>query len=249
MMPTLPVVLRPLAPHARSVVLKPYTAQAAVVVPNLGLRLLFPKDVGGSLTYAVTNPIFKPLRLGPSALLLTVNRGAHARYCGNVFINMQHYAVSLLVCTSMHGRRYTSDIIFKAPIAAAVPVLMQKKHSPWRAIAADLAFGDIPRTAIRKRADVGRGAGHVVLLVRRWAHTAKGAVLGFEVSSSPKHPLSIGRALLYRGQKTWRMVASNLACTTEAAIRCALVTQSPLSHVRRLHLVVVTSLGTVRASW
>ncbi len=252
MAPALSAALAPIAPHARTVVLRPYTALAAAIVPNLGLRLIFP---GGAepARFALTNPLFSAARLGDRAILITVTRGAARRYCGNAFVDWEGFYVSLLLCTAASGRHYTSDILFQRPKASR-PVLEPHpaRPSPWAAAWAYAAFGPLSRVAIRKEAVLTRGARTVVLRVRRLLLMPDEAVLGFALSCLKGPPVGVHDAALYRGRHKWRPVPTALTCRPRAAtarVACALAMTRPTGPVGRWHLVVLTGLGPVRLSW
>lgn len=247
-----PAVLRPLVPHARTVLLKPYTPLGALVVPDLGLRLLFPRRDAGSLGFAVTNPLFKAVRLGPSGLLLTVARGSHSRYCGNVFINDARFAVSLLICTTMTGRHYTSDILFRSPVPPKAPVVAPARPPLWRPLVALFAFGHNRHLTIEKRAVLKKGPWRIVVSVSRFLVDQRTAVLGFSLRNRHGKAPFVSQAALYQGRTHWRVIASHLACRAVVArpqVRCALVIARPVGAISRWHLVVVTSAGTARVSW
>lgn len=251
MIPTLPVPLRPFAPHARTVVLRPYRALAATIVPDLGLRLIFPR--GAPPRFALTNPLFSAARLGRRGILITVARGAHRRYCGNAFMNWQAFYVSLLVCTTPSGQHYTSDILFTRPPVPKVVAVPPAAHaSPWARAWAYAAFGPLSRIAIRKRAVITRGTRTIALRVRRLLLMPGEQVLGFALSGI-KGPLGpVPDAVLYRGRHKWRRIRDTLVCRSSRPARhiaCALALVPPAQHVRRWHLVVVTAIGPVRLSW
>ena len=252
MMPTLPAPLRPFAPHARTVVLRPYRALAATIVPDLGLRLIFP---GGAppARFALTNPLFQAARLGRRAILITVARGAHKRYCGNAFMDWQAFYVSLLVCTSPSGRHYTSDILFTRPRPPQTVSPPRLAHpSAWARAWAYAAFGPLAQIAIRKRVVVTRGARTIALRVRRLLLMPGEQVLGFALSGV-KGPLGpIHDAALYRGHHRWRRIPAALSCRPSTPGRravCALALVPPARQVKRWHLVVLTTIGPVRLSW
>ena len=252
MMPTLPASLRPFAPHARTVLLRPYRALAATIVPDLGLRLIFPSGAPPA-RFALTNPLFQAARLGRRAILITVARGAHKRYCGNAFMDWQAFYVSLLVCTSLSGRHYMSDILFtRPPPPKMVPPPRLVHSSPWARAWAYAAFGPPPQVVIRKRVVVARGARTIALRVRRLLLMPGEQVLGFALSGV-KGPLGpIHGAALYRGRHKWRRIPATLSCrppTPSRQTACALALVPPARHVRRWHLVVLTAIGPVRLSW
>ncbi len=247
----MPTLLRPLAPHARVVVLRPYRALSAAIVPDLGLRLVFPSGAPAA-RFALTNPLFSAARLGRRAILITVARGMARRYCGNAYMDWEGYFVSLLVCTSAHGRHYTSDILFRRPSVPRPPVAVRPRpRSPWAAAWAYAAFGPVPRIAIRKRVALKRGARTVVLSVRRMLLMPRTAVLGFALAGDAG-PGPVDGAILYRGRGKWREVPTMLSCRASAAaggVACALSLAPPKDPVRRWHLVVMTALGAARLSW
>ncbi|MHB8254182.1 MAG: hypothetical protein ACYDEV_10905 [Acidiferrobacter sp.] len=253
MISTLPVILRPLAPRARFVPLRPYTSLGAVVVPNLGLRLLFPRSDASALTFALTNPLFKAARLGPSGLLITVARGSHRRYCGNVFIGLQRYAVSLLLCTTMTASHYVSDIVFTNPKRPAPPIPMSAVKPPvWQVALADIAFGHNAQIDITKRVALSRSGPADTLSVSRFLLTPGQAILGFVVAGPKDSVPKVTGASLYRGRKDWRRVPGVVACDKADSAhqtRCALVIARPARTVSRWHLVVVTPFGATRLSW
>jgi len=253
-MATLPVTLVPLAPRARYVALRPYTSLGAVVVPNLGLRLLFPRSTAGALAFALTNPLFKATRLGPADILLNVAHGSHRRYCGNVFIGLRGYVVSLLVCTTTTASHYVSDIVFTLPkpIASKVSPPIVKAPSVFRVVLADIAFGHNSKVNIKKRVSLSRADRADSLYVSRFVLTPNQAILGFAVSGSKGGAIPVTQALLYRGRKDWRRIGGVLACDGNDSThetRCALVVARPSRGVSRWHLVVVTSFGETRVSW
>lgn len=252
MIPVLPASLRPFVPHARTVVLRPYRALAAAIVPDLGLRLIFPRG-GPPPRFALTNPLFSAVRLGRRAILITVARGAHRRYCGNAFMDWQTFSVSLLVCTTPTGRHYTSDILFTRPrLPTAVAPPPPAHPSPWARAWAYAAFGPLSRIAIRKRVFITRGARTIALRVRRLLLMPGEQVLGFALSGI-KGPLGpIHGAVLYRGRHKWRRLPAALVCRSSRpgrAIACALALAPPARRVRRWHLVVLTAIGPIRLSW
>ncbi len=249
-MSALPPPLAPLAPHARHVVLAPYTALGAVIVPNLGLRLLFPRRDARELMFAVTNPVFKVVRLGASGLLLSVVRGSHRRYCGNVFIGLARAAVSLLVCTSDSGRHYASDIVFAPPRPVVRhPLPQPKRHRFWRRVAAAVAFGGAGTTIDKRRALVRRGH-RLVLLVHRFLYTPHHAVLGFALKARNPRNARVVTAALYSGRPPWRHPGERLSCVrARRDTRCALACLRQKAPVRRWRLVVVGALGPVEVSW
>jgi hypothetical protein len=233
--------------------LRRYTPLGAVVVPDLGLRLVFPKAYGRALGFAVTNPLFKAVRLGPSALLLTVARGSHSRYCGNVFINARRYAVSLLVCTSLTGRHYTSDILFKSPVRLKpLPPLMVPPPL-WRPVVGPLAFGHNAQVVIEKQRSINHGPATVVLFVRRFLLLGRQAILGFGVRGAKHRVPHVAHAALYQGRKAWRRVPAHWTCAVRSPsgqVACGLtVAAGALAGVSRWHLIVVTSTGTLKVSW
>ncbi|WP_297393551.1 hypothetical protein [Acidiferrobacter sp.] len=251
MMPTLSVPLRPFVPHARTVMLRPYRALAATIVPDLGLRLIFP---GGAppARFALTNPLFSAARLGRRAILITVARGAHKRYCGNAFMDWRGFYVSLLLCTTTSGRHYTSDILFTRPPRPQTMPPRRPRPSPWARAWAYAAFGPTPQTVIRKRIFATRGARTIALRVRRLWLMPGEQVLGFALLRV-KGPLGLVHgALLYRGRHKWRRIPAALACRsskTDRRVACALALAPPARPVRRWHLIVLTALGPVRLSW
>lgn len=250
----LPATLAPFVPHARPVLLRHYTSLSAVVVPNLGLRLLFPKSVSADFAFALTNPLFVATRLGPHGLLLTVARGSHRRYCGNVFMSLGSYSVSLLLCTSNDAVHYASDIVFAAPPAKRGPRLTPSKGRPplWRRMVADIAYGQNHTADIRKRVRLVRGSQSRVLYVRRFVFTAHHAVLGFVLARPQTKAPQVRAASLFVGRAKWWPVLSHMACRANKnrhKTRCALVLRRPQALVRRWHLVVLTSLGAARISW
>ena len=254
MMTTLPATLMPLAPRARYVVLEPYTSLGAVLVPNLGLRLLFPPEDAQALTFALTNPLFKATRVGPSGLLLTVARGRHARYCGNVFVGLGPYAVSLLVCTTTSAGSYRSDIIFTAPTLhlPKVPAPIIRKPRVWRTVLADIAFGHNAQIEIKKRIVVTRAGQDETIFVRRFVLTNDRAILGFVVVGHRPSVPAVTGASLYIGRKAWRRIKGDFACSKGRRThetRCALVVARPTVAVSRWHLIVVTAFGATRISW
>ncbi len=252
MIPTLPAPLRPFAPHARTVVLRPYRALAATIVPDLGLRLIFPAGAPPA-RFALTNPLFQAARLGRRAILITVARGVHKRYCGNAFMDWRAFYVSLLVCTTQSGRHYTSDILFTRPrLSKTAPPPRPAHASAWARAWAYAAFGPLARIAIRKRVVATRGARTIALRVRRLLLVPGEQVLGFALSGV-KGPLGlIHGAALFRGRHKWRRIPGVLACHTSTPNQrtaCALALVPPAHHVRRWHLVVLTAIGPVRLSW
>ncbi len=248
----MPAVLRPLAPRARVVILRPYRALSATIVPDLGLRLVFPRG-GQAARFALTNPLFSAARLGRRAILITVARGIARRYCGNAYMDWQGSFVSLLVCTSARGRHYTSDILFRSPnVPEPVVAPHPARRSPWAVAMAYAAFGPISRVTIRKRAFLKQGARTAVVRVRRMLLMPRAAILGFALAQTAGSPNTIDGAALYRGRSRWRRVPTALSCVTSAAangIACALSLAPPKGPVRRWHLVVMTTLGPVRLSW
>ncbi|MHB1511690.1 MAG: hypothetical protein ACYCTF_10280 [Acidiferrobacter sp.] len=248
----LSAVLRPLAPHARVVTLRPYRALSATIVPDLGLRLVFPSGAQG-VRFAITNPVFSAARLGRRAILITVARGLTRRYCGNAYMDWNGFFVSLLVCTSARGRRYTSDILFRRPKASTPPVTPRPTPpSAWAIAMAYAAFGPVPQVAIRKRVVLKQGTRVAVLRVRRMWLLPGRAILGFALSRSGGRPEALDSAVLYRGRSQWRQVPTTLTCVTSAAaggVACALALARPKGPVRRWHLVVMTGLGPARLSW
>lgn len=252
MIPPLPSPLRPFVPTERVVVLAPYTAVTAAVVPNLGLRLLFPRALAGSLHFAITNPYFQAVHLGLSGILITAVRGAHHRYCGNMFLGVGPYAVSLLVCTTRLGDDYTSDVVFTVPPRPpAPPAPPRVRLSPWRRAWAYAAFAPIRRSRIRKERQAHAGRKAVRVWVRRFLVMPKLAILGFALSSAGTGgPLCEG-VQLYRGHHKWRRVPGRLACTAPVAghQNCALAITPPSQPVARWHLLVTTIAGLVRVSW
>ncbi len=248
----LPSLLRPLAPRARVVILRPYRALSATIVPNLGLRLVFPHGAQAA-RFAITNPVFSAARLGRRAILITVAHGLARRYCGNAYMDWQGFYVSLLVCTSARGRRYTSDILFRRPKTLKPPMVSRPTPpSPWAMAMAYAAFGPVPRVTIRKRVVLRQGARVAVLRVRRMWLLPRRVILGFALSQTSGLPDAVDSAVLYRGRRRWRQVPAALSCVTSAAASgraCALALVRPQGPVRRWHLVVMTTLGPARLSW
>ena len=247
----MPARLQSLAPHARMVVLRPYRALSATIVPDLGLRLVFPSSAQ-AIRFALTNPLFSAARLGRRAILITVTRGMARRYCGNAYMDWEDYFVSLLVCTSARGRHYTSDILFRRPRVPEAPTAAQPRpRSPWAAAWAYAAFGPVSRITIRKRVVLRQGANTVVLSVRRMLLMPRAAVLGFALSGTVG-PGPVHDAVLYRGRGKWLQVPTVPSCIVSAAakgVACALSLAPPRGPVRRWHLVVMTALGPARLSW
>lgn len=254
-MTVLPATIAPLVPRARYVIFRPYTSIGVLLVPNLGLRLIFPRAYAATLTFAVTNSLFKSTRLGPNSLLLTVAHGLSHRYCGDVFISAGPLSASVLVCTSDEPRGYASDIIFvrpppkpgaKRPARQALPVPV------WRRVLASVAFGQNPHEDIKKQAVLSRADISDTVSVSRFILTHRHAVLGFAVTTSQKGRMPVARAALYRGRKTWRRVAGVSVCRPSGrpeGTRCALIVARPKTAVSRWHLVVMVSSGVMRLSW
>ncbi|HUW97650.1 MAG TPA: hypothetical protein VMV40_02250 [Acidiferrobacter sp.] len=254
MIMALPASLARLAPRARHVLLRPYTALGAVLIPNLGLRLIFPRADAGALTFALTNPFFKATRVGAAGILITVPGAPHGRYCSNLFIGLRWRAISLLVCTTTATGHYASDIVFVAPPPAAPePSAPIAKAPPaWAQALADIAFGGNPEEDIKIRVRLPRAGQSDSVYVSRFVLTPTHAVLGFAISGPKGDAISVSRALLYRGRSDWRRVGGVLACDSNDAAhetRCALVVARPDVAVSRWHLVIVTSFGTTRVSW
>ncbi len=254
-MAALPANIAPLVPRARYVVLRPYTSVGALVVPNLGLRLMFPQSYGARLTFAVTNPLFKATRLGPTSLLLTVAHGLAHRYCGDVFVGAGRLSASVLVCTSGKARGYVSDIIFIRPPVKPLARSSAIRPLPppiWRTMLAGVAFGHTSHEDIKKRRVVVHGDLSSTVSVSRFLFANRHAVLGFAVTASRKSPVLVGDAVLYRGRKTWRRVPGTVVCTAVLGVhetRCALVIARPKAAVSRWHLVVMLGSGATRISW
>lgn len=248
----MPAVLRPLAPRARVVILRPYRALSATIVPDLGLRLVFPRGAQAP-RFALTNPLFSAARLGRRAILITVAHGRARRYCGNAYMDWQGSFVSLFVCTSARGRHYTSDILFRRPNVPEPAVAPHPApRSPWAVAMAYAAFGPVSRVTIRKRVALRRGARTAVVRVRRMLLMPRAAILGFAVTQAAGSPDTVDGAVLYRGRGKWRRVPAVRSCVTSAAadgIACALALAPPKGPVRRWHLVVMTTLGPARLSW
>ncbi len=251
----LPAKITPLVPRARYVVFRSYTSIGALVVPNLGLRLIFPQAYAATLTFAVTNPLFKATRLGPTSFLLTVAHGLSHRYCGDVFIGAGSLSASVLVCTSDQAHGYASDIIFvrPPPKSFAKPSGTQAPHPPvWRRVLAAVAFGNNHHKAIKKRLVLSRGNISDTLSVSRFLFAGRHAVLGFALTTSQKGRIFVRDAALFRGRKTWRRVAGTVVCTSFERLhetRCALVLARPRSAVSRWHLIVMVPSGAMRLSW
>lgn len=254
-MAALPANISPLVPRAQYVALRRYTSIGALVVPNLGLRLIFPESYAALLTFAVTNPIFKAIRLGPTSVLLTVAHGLSHRYCGDVFIGAGRLSASVLVCTSDQAQGYVSDIIFvrPRPKSLAKPTRPEAPRPPvWRRILAYVAFGDDHREDIKKRQVVSHAARSHTVFVSRFLFTHRHAVLGFAVTAPKEGRIPVSDAVLYRGQKTWRRVPGTVVCSATGRrhkARCALVIARPRSAVSRWHLVVMLRSGAMRLSW
>lgn len=251
-MAALPALIAPLVPRARYVVLRPYTSIGALVVPNLGLRLIFPQSYGARLTFAVTNPVFKATRLGPTSLLLTVAHGLSHRYCGDVFVSAGRLSASVLVCTSGKAQDYVSDIIFVRPPLKPLATPPRPRPPVWRRVLADVAFGHNSRKEIKKRQVFTRGDLSRTVSVSRFLFTPRRAVLGFAITAPRKGGILVGDAALYRGRKTWRRIPGTAVCAAVAGgheTRCALVIARPRSPVSRWHLVVMLASGAVRLSW
>ncbi len=254
-MAALPANIAPLVPRARYVVLRPYTSIGVLVVPNLGLRLMFPQSYGARLTFAVTNPLFKATRLGPTSLLLTVARGLSHRYCGDVFVGAGRSSASILVCTSGRAQDYVSDIIFVRPPLkplARLSAIRPPRPPVWRKVLANVAFGHNPHEDIKKRQVLTRGDLSSTVSVSRFLFANRHAVLGFAVTASRKSALLVSDAALYRGRKTWRRIPGAVVCTVVRGVhetRCALVIARPKSAVSRWHLVVMLGSGATRLSW
>lgn len=254
-MVALPANITPLVPRAQYVVLRPYTSIGALVVPNLGLRLIFPQSYASLLTFAVTNPIFKATRLGPTSLLLTVAHGLSHRYCGDVFIGAGRLSASVLVCTSDQAHGYVSDIIFIRPRPKSLtkPSGPQAPRPPvWRRILAYVAFGHNHHEDIKKRQVLSRAGITHTVFVSRFLFTRHHAVLGFAVTAPKEGRIPVSDAVLYRGQKTWRRVPGTVVCSAVGRrheVRCALVIVRPRSAVSRWHLVLMLGSGAMRLSW
>ncbi len=252
MIPILPPSLRPFAPHARRVMLRPYCALSATIVPDLGLRLIFPRGAPPA-RFALTNPLFSAVRLGGRAILITVSRGTHKRDCANAFMDWRGSYVSLLVCTTAKGRRYTSDIRFVRPrVVQTSPRARIVRPSPWARAWAYAAFGPMSQTSIRKRVVVTRGPRAIVLRVRRLLSVPGEQVLGFAVTGVKGALGAVGGAVLYRGRHKWRRIPTATACRVSPRhhrVVCALALAPPARGVRRWHLMVLTALGPVRLSW
>ncbi|MDA8391018.1 MAG: hypothetical protein M0Z76_09870 [Gammaproteobacteria bacterium] len=238
-----------MTPRARYVTLRPYTAVRATMIPNLGLRLVFPPAWTGALVLAVTNPLFRATALPRAGgVVLTARGGFHHRYCGNVFAALHRFRVSLLVCTSDAVRHYASDLIFVAPPTGPAPRAV-RRTSPWAAWATRLLCARPRRRVIRKRAMRWMGAEAVTLEVRSQTVIGGQELLAARVRASPR-PVRILGLAVYDG-RPWRARAARFHCeaSRDPYTDCMVVARRPHRPVRRWHMVLVTGRGSVRVSW
>ncbi|MHB1566383.1 MAG: hypothetical protein ACYCXG_06660 [Acidiferrobacter sp.] len=251
-MMSVPASLRPLVPQARYVLLRPYTALSVRIVPNLGVRLLFPPRLASRLTLTVTNPLFHVTMLPRDhGVVLTVVRGVRHRYCGNVFAGTGRFAVSLLICTARRARATVSDLVFTEPPPPLPPPPRPRSPRPWRGLVAQLAFGHLPVVMIRRQLRLGSGAVRGMVAIRRFVLTPTAAVLGVRVVGALDRDAILGLAL-YRGHGPRRALASRFACRPgkrAQVLRCAVIVARPHHAVGRWHLVVITVHGTAQIAW
>lgn len=250
-MMSVPASLRPLVPQARYVLLRPYTALSVRIVPNLGVRLLFPPRLASRLTLTVTNPLFHVTILPRDhGVVLTVVRGARHRYCGNVFAGAGPFAVSLLVCTARRARAMVSDLVFTEP-PPPLPPPRPRSPRPWQRLVAQLAFGHLPVVMIRRQLPLDFGTARGMVAIRRFVLTPTAAVLGVRVVGTLDRHTILGLAL-YRGHGPRRSLASRFACRSgerAQVLRCAVMVARPHHAVGRWHLVVITAHGTAQIAW
>lgn len=237
------------APRARYVALRPYTPIRAVMIPNLGLRLVFPPALSAALVLAVTNPLFRATVLPRAGgVVLTARGGFRHRYCGNVFAALSRFRVSLLVCTGDRARPYASDLIFVAPAAPPAPPVA-RRVSPWVALATRLLCARPRRRLIRKRATRRMGAETVTLAVRSQIAIGARDLLAVRVRTTPR-PLPVLGLAVYTGHP-WHARRVRFHCDARSGLSadCMVVGDRPHRPVHRWHMVLVTADGDVRVSW
>lgn len=246
-----PSPLLALLPRARYVLLRPYTSLYVRIIPDLGVRLLFPPSLAARLTLTVTNPLFHVTMLPHGhGVVLTVVRGMTRRYCGNVFAGAGDFAVSLLVCTAQRTHAAISDIIFTAPSSPSPPP-PPMRPPPWPGLVAQMAFGHLPVVMIRRQLRLGTHAGAGMIAIRRFVLTRTSAVLGVRVTDLGGHNAVLG-LVLYRGRRQRHSWRSRFRCRPGGHAhveRCAVVVPRPHHAVGRWHLVIMTVHGTVQAAW
>ncbi len=218
------------------------------MIPNLGLRLVFPSSQARSLVLAVTNPLFHATVLPRGGgVVLTAGGGFHHHYCTNVFAALGAYRVSLFVCTAYAPHRYTSDLLFVMPRAPGPPPVV--RHAPWAALAARLAWTRPRVHPIRKRAAAQWAVGQVALDVRSRVAAGAHEVFTVRIRTQSRQIRILGLAL-YAG-RPWRVLRSHFYCSAPAgtAVRCVVIAPRGRPPVGHWHMVLAASGGSLRVSW
>ena len=243
------VPIRVLAPRARYVTLRPYTALHATMIPNLGLRLVFPAALARAVVLAVTNPLFRATMLPRAGGIVLVTRGGfHHRYCTNVFVSLVRFHVSILVCTANVSAHYVSDLLFVAP----KPAIRRMRRRPtrlWAPLLARLLCASPRRHPIRKRVVLHVAAETIALEVRERLGVGTHALFVARIRAQPRAVRVLGLALY--ANRPWRIRSTNFQCSARQGrdVGCVVVAARVAMPVTRWHMVLVTEDGSVSISW
>jgi len=128
----LPGTARP-APHQRHVVLNRYTTLTVRIVPGLGTRFIFPfvldeQDRYVPFTLDITNPtVFVSHRdPGRNSFVVTAPVAARAaHYCGNLYVTVAGYEISVELRTTTNPAEDDSDVIFDLGRKARTDLIQQ----------------------------------------------------------------------------------------------------------------------------